>query len=168
MQVPSYRRHASGQARVTIAGHDYLLGPWNSKESKEKYNRLVGEYVSSGRSKSFGTQPVELTIAELLVAFRAHAVQTYGVSKRGEYYHLSLAMRPLKRLYASTDAVEFGVLQWKAVRRYIEDGKNGATPKPGQKPRPVSIPSRRYVNSVMQPCNIFRKSWGTWFEFRDS
>ena len=42
MKVPSYRRHASGQARVTIAGKDYLLGPWKSKESKEKYDRFVG------------------------------------------------------------------------------------------------------------------------------
>lgn len=150
MQVPSYRRHASGQARVTIAGHDYLLGPWGSKASKEKYNRLVGEYVSSGRSKSFGTKPAEITIAELLFAFLSHAEQTYGVSKQGEYYHLSLAIRPIKRLYASTNAVDFGVVQWKAIRKYIEDGKNGATPKAGQKPRPVSIPSRRYVNAVMQ------------------
>lgn len=161
MKVPSYRRHASGQARVTIAGKDYLLGPWNSKESKEKYNRLVGEYISSGRSKSFGTKPSELSIAELLVAFKAHAEQTYGVSKRGEYYHLVLAMRPLKRLYLSTNAVDFGVPQWKAVRQYIADGKNGALPKKGQKPRPIKIPSRRYVNSVMQRVTrIFRWAAG--------
>ena len=161
MKVPSYRRHASGQARVTIAGKDYLLGPWKSKESKEKYDRLVGEYISSGRSKSFGTKPAELSIAELLVAFKAHAAQTYGVSKRGEYYHLLLAMRPLKRLYLSTPAIEFGVPQWKAVRRYIEDGKNGAVAKPGQKPRPVTIPSRQYVNSVMQRVTrIFRWAAG--------
>ncbi len=161
MKFPSYRRHASGQARVTIAGKDYLLGPWKSKESKEKYDRLVGEYISSGRSKSFGTKPSELSIAELLVAFKAHAAQTYGVSKRGEYYHLLLAMRPLKRLYASTQAIEFGVPQWKAVRRYIEDGKNGALPKPGQKPRPIIIPSRSYVNSVMQRVTrIFRWAAG--------
>ena len=117
MKLPSYRRHASGQSRVTIAGKDYLLGAWGSKESKQKYDRLVGEYVSSGRSKSFGTKPAELSIAELLVAFKAHAKQTYGVSKRGEYYQMVLAMRPLKRLYASTNALEFPpALQrtWKA------------------------------------------------------
>ena len=161
MKVPSYRWHASGQARVTIASKDYLLGPWNSKSSKEKYDRLVGEYISSGRSKSFGTKPPELSISELLVAFKAYAAQTYGVSKRGEYYHLSLAMRPLKRLYASTSAIEFGVPQWKSVRKYIEDGKNGAVAKPGQKPRPVTIPSRRYVNGVMQRVTrIFRWAAG--------
>ena len=161
MKVPGYRRHASGQARVTIAGKDYLLGPWNSKKSKEKYDRLVGEYISSGRSKSFGTKQAELSIAELLVAFKAYAAQTYGVSKRGEYYHLILAMRPLKRLYLSTSAIEFGVPQWKAVRKYVEDGKNGAVAKPGQKPRPITIPSRQYVNSVMQRVTrIFRWAAG--------
>ena len=161
MKVPGYRRHASGQARVTIAGKDYLLGPWNSKKSKEKYDRLVGEYISSGRSKSFGTKQAELSIAELLVAFKAYAAQTYGVSKRGEYYHLILAMRPLKRLYLSTSAIEFGVPQWKAVRKYVEDGKNGAVAKPGQKARPITIPSRQYVNSVMQRVTrIFRWAAG--------
>lgn len=70
-------------------------------------------------------------------------------------------MRPLKRLYLSTPAIEFGVPQWKAVRRYIEDGKNGAVAKPGQKPRPVTIPSRQYVNSVMQRVTrIFRWAAG--------
>jgi hypothetical protein len=39
---PTYRRHFSGQARVTVRdrqGHrrDLLLGPWNSDESKTEY-----------------------------------------------------------------------------------------------------------------------------------
>ncbi len=33
--TPKYRSHkASGQAIVTIQGHDFYLGPWNSKGSK--------------------------------------------------------------------------------------------------------------------------------------
>jgi hypothetical protein len=31
--VPSYRRHSSGNARVTINGRDYMLGPYGSPES---------------------------------------------------------------------------------------------------------------------------------------
>lgn len=150
MKLPSYRRHSSGQARVSIAGKDYMLGAYGSKLSKEKYNRLIAEYAASGRSKSFGTKPAELSIVELLAAYKAHAKEAYGVSKRGEYYAFLLAMRPLKRLYGSTNAAEFGVNQWKAVRQYIVDGKNGAVLKPGQKPRFVILPSRKYVNSVMQ------------------
>jgi hypothetical protein len=39
MRVPSYRRHSSGNARVTINGKDHLLGKYGSKVSREKYNR---------------------------------------------------------------------------------------------------------------------------------
>ena len=127
-----------------------MLGAYGSKLSKEKYNRLIAEYAASGRSKSFGTKPAELSIMELLAAYKTHAKEAYGVSKRGEYCAFLLAMRPLKRLYGSTNAAEFGVNQWKAVRQYIVDGKNGAVTKPGQKPRPVLMPSRKCVNSVMQ------------------
>lgn len=34
-RVPSYRRHKpSGQAVVTLNGHDIYLGPWKSKVSR--------------------------------------------------------------------------------------------------------------------------------------
>ena len=42
--IPSYRKHASGQARVTINGRDYLLGLHGTKASKREYDRLVAEY----------------------------------------------------------------------------------------------------------------------------
>lgn len=34
MRVPSYRKHSSGQAGVTLNGKDHLLGPCGSPESK--------------------------------------------------------------------------------------------------------------------------------------
>jgi hypothetical protein len=37
MRLPSYRKHSSGQARVTIGGRDHMLGPYGSPESKEAY-----------------------------------------------------------------------------------------------------------------------------------
>lgn len=37
MRLPSYRRHTSGQARITINGKDHLLGPYGSDESKGAY-----------------------------------------------------------------------------------------------------------------------------------
>ncbi len=54
MRVPSYRRHSSGQARVTINGKDHLLGPYGSPQSKEAYGRLIAEYSASGAPKTFG------------------------------------------------------------------------------------------------------------------
>lgn len=52
-RVPQYRRHKqSGQGIVTINGRDYLLGPYGTSASKLEYDRLVTEWLSSGRSTS--------------------------------------------------------------------------------------------------------------------
>ena len=54
MRVPSYRKHSSGQARVTINGKDYLLGPYGSRERKEACGRLIAEYSAIAHPKQFG------------------------------------------------------------------------------------------------------------------
>jgi hypothetical protein len=49
-QVPSYRLHKqSGQAVVTLSGKDHLLGKHESRESREKYDRLIAEWINAGR-----------------------------------------------------------------------------------------------------------------------
>jgi hypothetical protein len=53
--VPKYRKHKqSGQAIVTINGRDYLLVPHGTKASRLEYDRLITEWLSSGRSASYG------------------------------------------------------------------------------------------------------------------
>jgi hypothetical protein len=48
--TPKYRHHRpSGQAVVTLDGIDHYLGPWQSKASKEEYDRLTGEWLANGR-----------------------------------------------------------------------------------------------------------------------
>jgi hypothetical protein len=48
--TPKYRCHkASGQAIVTVQEHDFYLGPWNTKASKLEYDRIIGEWLASGR-----------------------------------------------------------------------------------------------------------------------
>jgi len=65
MRIPTYRKHASGQALVTINGRDYLLGKHGSKESKAKYSRLVGEWIAREGSKSFGAPVDQLTVSQV-------------------------------------------------------------------------------------------------------
>ncbi len=48
--VPKYRKHASGQAVVTIGGKDIYLGKTGSKASKQKYARVVADWLASDRS----------------------------------------------------------------------------------------------------------------------
>jgi integrase len=132
--VPKYQKHcASGQAVVTINGRDYYLGPHGTRASKIEYDRLITEYLSAGRSESFGAPEEAITIVELLADYVKHAASYYGKSKRGEYAQVVRAVRPLKELYGRTAAEEFGVAQFKAIRHHIST--------PGR--------SRGYVNEIM-------------------
>jgi hypothetical protein len=47
---PSYCRHHSGNARVIIDGKEYSLGKYGTPESREKYDRLIAEWLERGRS----------------------------------------------------------------------------------------------------------------------
>ena len=48
--VPKYRRHkASGQAVVTFNGRDHYPGRHGSKSSREKYDRLLAEWLTVGK-----------------------------------------------------------------------------------------------------------------------
>jgi hypothetical protein len=67
-KIPSYRMHrVSGQAVCTIAGRDFYLGPHGTKASKIEYDRLIAEWLASGRLVSFGAFEHALTIAQLLI-----------------------------------------------------------------------------------------------------
>jgi hypothetical protein len=97
--VPKYCKHrASGQAVVTISGRDYYLGPHGSKASQIEYDRLITEWLVSGRSASFGSVSGELSIAELLVAYLKYAKKYYGTDPKSEYFHFRRIARPLKEL----------------------------------------------------------------------
>ena len=51
---PSYRLHKqSGQAIVTLNGRDHLLGRHGTPESKDKYNRLIAEWIAAFPAKSY-------------------------------------------------------------------------------------------------------------------
>lgn len=53
-RVPKYRKHSSGNARVTINDRVHYLGKYGTQASKREYDRLIAEFVASGRSASFG------------------------------------------------------------------------------------------------------------------
>ncbi|HMF10936.1 MAG TPA: hypothetical protein VKE94_01480 [Gemmataceae bacterium] len=49
--VPSYRRHKStGQGVVTLNGKDPYLGGYGTAASKANYDKLVAEWLASGRA----------------------------------------------------------------------------------------------------------------------
>jgi integrase len=122
--IPKYCRHrGSGQAYVTLEGAARYLGIYGTAESREKYDRLIGEYLSSGRHMP--VDPHSITIAEMVNAFREHA-KTYYLTEGQlgkQAINIDEALRPLLKLYGRTVAADFGPRRLKAVRAsMIENG----------------------------------------------
>src|SRR5215468_10702331 len=94
-RIPKYRRHSSGQARVTLDGKDHLLGPYGSPESHEAYRRLVAEWLENKHSASAKhNEPEPLTVNQLMLAYWQHAEDYYGFDGiRGDAYCLRDALR---------------------------------------------------------------------------
>ncbi|MFO7904342.1 MAG: tyrosine-type recombinase/integrase [Planctomycetota bacterium] len=124
--VPKYRLHRpSGQARVTIDGQDYYLGPWKSRASLAEYDRLISEWIAGGRRLAPPDEAAGMTVVEVIAKYRRFANGYYV--KHGkptdQVRHIDNALKPLKRLYGRTLAAEFGPKRLKAVRQtYIEAG----------------------------------------------
>lgn len=118
LRIPSYRRHKpTGQAVVTVHERDIYLGKFNSAASRAEYNRIIAEWTAGN-----GTLPKQrandLTIVELVAAFMRHAK---GYHRVKELEKISLAVRPLRVLYAKTRVADFGPLALKAVRQQMID-----------------------------------------------
>jgi hypothetical protein len=78
--VPTYRHRKSRDlAVVTINGKDIYLGKFNSPESRREYDKLIQEWLASGRVMTSET-PIEeesFSIAELIIAYMKHATVFY-------------------------------------------------------------------------------------------
>lgn len=125
---PKYRHYKPKDlAVVRLDGRDYYLGKYNSPESWEKYHRLIAQWLRGdakpleGPPAPVGQPAASLTINQLLNAYRDFA-RTYYV-KDGEptkeLTEMKHAARPLRQLYGSTAASEFGPLALKAVRNHM-------------------------------------------------
>lgn len=122
-QLPAYRRHnASGQARVTLSGRTFYLGPWNSAASKREYNRLTSQWAAAGGTLPGSDKADELTINELLAAFWRHA-KGYYVTPEGkpatEQLNFRTLIKRFREFYGDTLARDFGPLKLKAFRQVL-------------------------------------------------
>jgi len=116
---PAYRKHrASGQAIVTIDGHDHYLGPYGTRASRSEYDRVIAEWLAAGRRSPV---PIaDLTIAELMVLYLEHCKTYYrrpDGTPTNETDCIIQALRPLKELYSRTRVADFGPLALKTVRQ---------------------------------------------------
>jgi hypothetical protein len=115
--IPSYRFHkARNCAVVTINGKNFYLGPYDSPESYEKYARLIAEWKTRHARPcaplASGPNGVVCTVNELILAFWQHAKQRYvkNGAPTSETKSFRAALRPVRQLYGSQPATEFGPL----------------------------------------------------------
>ena len=122
--VPAYCLHkASGRAVVKYKGKARYIGKHGTKASKAEYARLIAQW-SSGESEYSAAARDEITIVEMLAAFRRFAVKHYR--KDGQLTHeitnIKCALRPLKALYENSLVRDFGPLKLKAIQSLLVKG----------------------------------------------
>jgi hypothetical protein len=120
LRTPSYCLHkASGQAVVRIDGTDHYLGKYGTPESRAEYDRLIAEWLGNGRRLAAPTARDGLSVAELILLYW-HWAERYYRNEDGErgleLENVRTALKPLRRLYAQTQAAAFGPLALRAVQ----------------------------------------------------
>jgi integrase len=124
---PTYSLHkASGQAVVTIDGHDHYLGKYGSPESHANYRRLTAEWAATKAPRATPSRSPEeiradLRINELLVAYLEFAEGYYVKNGRptGEFRNMKDAVRPLQELYETMRVWDFGPAALRTVREQM-------------------------------------------------
>lgn len=112
--------HASGQARIQLAGEEIYLGVWGSPESHAEFARRVAEW------KANGYRPVSRrqvrTVDGVLGEFWQW-VEREGRYSDWERKNYQRSLVPVHELYGDRPVADFDALALKAVRRkMVEDG----------------------------------------------
>jgi integrase len=113
IRIPKPCKHATGQGVVRLSGRDYYLGKYNSKPAKEKYNRVVAEWLQGGRQAA--QIGAEISVNEVLLAFVRYGESYYG-AKSKELGCIKDALRIVRELYGETAASKFGPRAFKTIR----------------------------------------------------
>lgn len=125
MRPPAYRLYKrTGQAVVTLGGKDHYLGPHGTKASKAASDRLVAEWLLSGRQLA-KPDPEPLTVSELLARYLRHCKQHYGQRRTAAQMlsRVKCTLGPVRRLYGLAPAADFGPRALVVVRKqYVDDG----------------------------------------------
>lgn len=124
--IPQLVHHKpSGHGRVRLDGKDVYLGPYGTDECEEAYRRAIAEWLETGEAPGPKPARAGMTVNELLLKFLNYA-ETYYVKDgelTDEFDCYRSAIGPLKSLYGTTRAADFGPLALKQVReQYVEKG----------------------------------------------
>ncbi|OAI39144.1 hypothetical protein AYO40_06030 [Planctomycetaceae bacterium SCGC AG-212-D15] len=166
---PKYRLHRhSGQAIVTLrdAGNgrrrDFLLGEYDSKESKKEYDRLIDEWKDNKRRLPVEEVVVDLTVAELIDSYWKHVESYYrhlDGTPTGEQQCFTYALRPLNHLHGPAPVREFGPLALKDVRELMVVGYKH--PEYGPQPPICRTPINARVKRIRRMFKVGRLASAT-------
>lgn len=129
-RLPSYRLHkATGQAVVTLSGKDHYLGKHGTPESREKYNRLLAQWIAGGRTPLRAAhaegEAEGISINELILAYFRHCQVYYQKNGQptSQVRLIQRSLKVLRKLYGTEPAASFGPSDLKAVRQvFIDEG----------------------------------------------
>ncbi|HEV2294221.1 MAG TPA: site-specific integrase [Tepidisphaeraceae bacterium] len=122
---PSYcHDKSSRRAFVTLNGKRVYLGVHGTAASRDEYDRVIGEWIASGRNAvaTPSTAPASVTVSVVVAAFWQHAQVYYRTADgtpTSEVTNLRYALRPLRTLYGPTPAAAFGPLALKALQQHM-------------------------------------------------
>lgn len=111
LEIPSYRKHSSGQARITLTDpdgrrEDILLGPFNSAESRRRYDQELVAWIARGRTLPKEQENQGFSNNALLLAFMKANLPKYDTrSSDGQIDNLKTAGRYLRKLYGTDQLV---------------------------------------------------------------
>lgn len=165
--VPSYLLHkSSGQARVRINGHDHLLGPYDSDESRERYGEIITK-IAAGlpiepqqkTGSAIAGQYSGPSINELCAKFLNDGLKRFSES---EQHCQRAALRILRQLFGFTSVLDFGPLRLRVVRDAMVQGHPDQKNAKGE-PMPRKPWNRQTVNRQVKRIQaLFR--WGVSLE----
>ncbi len=131
VRIPSYRHYKpKNLAVVRLDGRDHYLGRYGSPESRERYDRLIAQWLLAKRqpaSRPKGVQgphgDCQATVNELLLAFLRHATQRYVKNGQptSEIRSFRTALKPVRELYGREPVTSFGPLALVACRQKLID-----------------------------------------------
>ncbi len=121
-KLPRYTQHKSGQARVRYNGKTIYLGKYGSQESHERYAQFIAT-IPKPEAESGPPEPAPgavFMVGELVLHYHAHAKLYYvhaDGTPTGEHETIWAVLRPLRKMFATLPAREFGPKKLKQVQQ---------------------------------------------------
>ena len=137
-KTPTYRQHSSGLAVVTLPDvatgrrRDFMLGEFNSPESRARYHELIAAWEQRGRrlpdSPAAPTQARAVSVNEALELFyddMQRRCRKPSGEPTGTAPDFAITIDYLRRLFGQMPLAEFGADQLERLRdELIKDGRN--------------------------------------------